>query len=107
MEPTNTTALEPVENLWYGAGGGGLAVLRLLYSCYLHNAQLFCTGSQLKNNVMVGSSQKEPYVGDEARFKRGVLHLQYPTPIAKGVVRNWDKMEQVAHFYSYTRMQIY
>ena len=56
---------------------------------------------------MVGSSHKEAYVGDEARFKRGVLHLQYPTPIAKGVVRNWDKMEQVAHFYSYTRMQIY
>ena len=42
---------------------------------------------------MVGMEQKDFYVGDEAQSIRGRLILNYP--IEKGVVTNWDDMEQV------------
>ena len=44
---------------------------------------------------MVGASNKEAYVGDEAQQKRGVLKLKYP--VEHGIVTNWDDMEKYLH----------
>lgn len=45
--------------------------------------------------IIVGTEQKEVYIGDEAQAKRGVLNLRYP--IDHGIVTNWDDMERVWH----------
>ena len=43
--------------------------------------------------VMVGVTQKEAYVGDEAQTNRGLLTLKYP--IEHGVVTDWDDIEKL------------
>eukprot|EP01071_Lankesteria_metandrocarpae_P007677 Lankesteria_metandrocarpae@DN4749_c0_g1_i1.p1 len=43
--------------------------------------------------IMIGTEQKECYVGDEAQLKRGVLMLRYP--IESGIVTNWEDMERI------------
>ncbi|XP_076917056.1 actin-103-like [Bidens hawaiensis] len=42
---------------------------------------------------MMGSGQKDAYVGKEALCRRGLLNLKYP--IERGIVRNWDDMEAI------------
>ena len=42
--------------------------------------------------IMVGMDQKDRYVVDESKNKRGVLTLKYP--IERGIVTNWDDMEK-------------
>ena len=44
-------------------------------------------------STMVGSENKDVYVGDEAQAKRGILHLKYP--IEHGIVTSWNDMEKI------------
>lgn len=43
--------------------------------------------------IMVGSEQKDYFVGSQAEEKRGILRLNYP--IEHGVVHDWDDLEKV------------
>ena len=43
---------------------------------------------------MVGASQRDTYVGDEAQPARGILSPNR-RPIEHGIITNWDDMEKV------------
>ncbi|OMJ73507.1 hypothetical protein SteCoe_27807 [Stentor coeruleus] len=45
--------------------------------------------------IIVGTEQKEVYIGEEAKSKSGVLNLKYP--ISHGIVTDWEDMERVWH----------
>lgn len=42
---------------------------------------------------MVGTGQKDEYIGDAAMARRGVLLIKYP--LEHGIVTNWDDMEKI------------
>jgi len=43
--------------------------------------------------IMVGSEQRDYFVGSQAEEKRGILILRYP--IEHGIVEDWDDMEKI------------
>jgi actin-related protein len=50
-------------------------------------------GRPKTEGVMVGSDQKDYFVGSQADEKRGILKITYP--IEHGIVTNWDDMEKI------------
>jgi len=55
-------------------------------------------------SIMLGGTDKEVFVGDEAQVKRGVLKLSYP--IAHGIVTSWDDMEKIWHHTYYNELRV-
>ena len=55
-------------------------------------------------NIMVGMSNKEAYVGEEAQAKKGVLTLNYP--ILHGIVKKWEDMEKIWHHCFYNELRV-
>jgi len=61
-------------------------------------------GTPKTQSAMLGVSQKEAYIGDEAIAKKGVLNIKYP--IAHGKVEDWDDMTKVWHHTFYTALRV-
>jgi actin len=53
---------------------------------------------------MLGSTQKNNFVGDDAQARRGILTIAYP--IEHGIVTNWDDMELIWHHTFYNELRI-
>ncbi|CAH9132046.1 unnamed protein product [Cuscuta epithymum] len=52
--------------------------------------------------VMIGAGQHDVYVGDEAKCRKGMLMLSYPTE--HGIVTKWDAMETLWHHTFYNSL---
>jgi actin beta/gamma 1 len=55
-------------------------------------------------HIMVGSEDRDCFVGEEAQSKRGMLALKYP--IEHGIVTNWDDMEKIWHQTFYNELRV-
>lgn len=53
---------------------------------------------------MVGTGQKDEYVGDAAMARRGVLIIKYP--LEHGIVTNWEDMEKIWHHCFFTELRV-
>jgi len=55
--------------------------------------------------VMIGMSQKDKYIGDEAQSKRGVLTLKHPIGYGR-IVDNWDDLERLLYHSFYEELRV-
>jgi len=53
---------------------------------------------------MLGTNQKQEYIGEEIAHRRGILNLTYP--VAAGVVESWEDMEKVWHHTFYNDLMV-
>ena len=61
-------------------------------------------GKPKQKGIMVGTGQKDEYVGDAAMARRGVLKIKYP--LEHGIVTNWDDMEKIWHHAFYSELRV-
>ncbi|KAA6355689.1 MAG: putative Actin, partial [Streblomastix strix] len=61
-------------------------------------------GRPKTQTIIIGSGEKECYIGDEAQLRRGVLLLHYP--IEHGIVNNWEEMEKIWHHTFYNELRV-
>ena len=61
-------------------------------------------GRPKNQSAMMGTNQKQEYIGDDAAQKRGILNLAYP--IAAGIVESWEDMEKVWHHTFYNELRV-
>ncbi|KAI3882536.1 hypothetical protein MKW92_024782, partial [Papaver armeniacum] len=54
--------------------------------------------------VELGMTQQDPFVGDEAQFKRGILEVD--SPIEHRIVSNWNDMERIWHHTFYNHLRV-
>jgi len=59
-------------------------------------------GRPRTSKTLVGTLQRDAFIGDEAQSKRGVYKLRYP--IEHGVVRGWDDLEKIWHHTFYNEL---
>ena len=61
-------------------------------------------GTPKNQSAMLGVSQKDHYIGEEAIQKKGVLNIRYP--IAHGKVTDWDDMTRVWQYTFYSMLRV-
>jgi actin-related protein len=61
-------------------------------------------GRPKNQSAMMGTDQKQEYIGDEAAQQRGILDLAYP--IAAGIVESWEDMEKIWHHTFYNELRV-
>lgn len=61
-------------------------------------------GVPKQKGIMVGTGQKDEYVGDAAMARRGVLIIKYP--LEHGIVTNWDDMEKIWHHCFFSELRV-
>jgi actin-related protein len=67
---------------------------RLIIDLLIIFVSISFLGPKVQSN-MVGTDDRDCFVGDEAQSKRGILIIKYP--IEHGIVTNWDDMERIWH----------
>jgi actin-related protein len=55
--------------------------------------------------AMIGTEQKDVYIGEEAQARRGVLKLNYP--IEHGIVTSWEDMERIWHHCYFNELRVH
>lgn len=61
-------------------------------------------GKPKQKGIMVGTGQKDEYIGDSAMARRGVLIIKYP--LEHGIVTDWTDMEKIWNHAFQTELRV-